>query len=106
VRRKTSKSPIIPLRHLANVGSRQTSFNQLLSSVLGWRVVHLPASQQSLSIAVFQKVPPLQVRSEIKMVRRIGSFTLGAFALLTLSASVLAQSNLTAKASSPQPVNA
>ena len=40
------------------------------------------------------------------MVRRIGSFTLGACALLTLSASVLAQSNLTAKASSPQPVAA
>ena len=40
------------------------------------------------------------------MVRRIAIFTLGAFALLMLSANVLAQSNLTAKANSPQPVAA
>jgi len=40
------------------------------------------------------------------MVRRIASFTLGAFALLMLSANVFAQSNLTAKANSPQPVAA
>ena len=36
------------------------------------------------------------------MVRRIGSFTLGAFALAVFCASALAQSNLTAKANSPQ----
>ena len=38
------------------------------------------------------------------MVRRIGSFTLSALALSAFSASALAQSNLTAKANSPQPV--
>ena len=40
------------------------------------------------------------------MVKRIGSFTLGAFALLAFSANALAQSNLTAKASGPQPAPA
>ena len=40
------------------------------------------------------------------MVRRIGSFTLGAFALAVFCASALAQSNLTARAVSPQPVPA
>ena len=38
------------------------------------------------------------------MVSRIGSFTLCALALSAFSASTLAQSNLTAKANSPQPV--
>ncbi len=40
------------------------------------------------------------------MVRRIGSFTLGAFALAAFTANALAQSNLTAKANGPQPIPA
>lgn len=40
------------------------------------------------------------------MVRRIGSFSLGALALAAFSANALAQSNLTAKANGPKPVPA
>ncbi|MGH9928543.1 MAG: TonB family protein [Pyrinomonadaceae bacterium] len=39
------------------------------------------------------------------MVRRIGSFTLAAFAVAAFSAGAMAQSNLTAKANGPQPVS-